>query len=129
MTYAKYLKSFELIQAVADVAEDSKACTAKWDELYTYVHANFGTCSDLNVDTEVASLKEMFALSFDDLKLRLHEIPPTILEECFPVWAARYLLISRGSINACIHIPTSTTFDEFVQRYGRRIKTAAGFQN
>lgn len=124
MTYAKYLKSFELIQAVADVAEDVKACTAKWDELFTYVHANFSTCSDLNVDAEVTSIKEMFDLSFDELKLRLHEIPPTILEECFPVWAARYLLMSCGGVNACISIAKSTTFSEFCQRYSSRIGSA-----
>ena len=118
MEYEKYLKSFELIQAVVDVAKDNDTCTAKWDELNTYIHANFSPCSDENFDADIDSIREMFKIPTDELKQKLYEIPPTISEECFPFAVHRYLICN---IKCHVFPSQSTTHEEFHRRHGRHI--------
>ena len=104
-----------------------------WDELYTYIFANFEQpesaahgdtvgATDENKNKlfpkdhpEIRSMTEMFKLNREEIEARLHEIPPTILEQCFPVWIARYLLAFR----VCpVRHGKLTTFSKFVEYYG-----------
>ncbi len=119
----------------------------KWDELYTFIFANFkepvtrfkrvweskSQVSDsqweqlkkenlTNADQEeLDSMNEMFKLAREELEEQLYEIPPVILEQCFPVWIARYLLGERS----CPVLPSRlATFDEFHNNYGFMVLNA-----
>lgn len=114
---------------------------AKWDNLYTYVYANFkqpessaesGPVGYAEKEKnemfpvehpEVQSMIEMFGLTREEIEARLQEIPPTILEQCFPVWMARYLLRFR---RVSVQPGLLTTFNQFHLDYGYMIIFAAG---
>jgi hypothetical protein len=149
--FEKYTNALALMDQVAEAAdvyrenefnEDLKIqVNAKWDNLYTYVYANFKQpetstesgpvgYSDKEKNEmfplehpEVQSMIEMFNLGREEIEARLQEIPPTILEQCFPVWMARYLLRFR---RVAVQPGLLTTFSKFHFDYGYMIIFAAG---
>jgi hypothetical protein len=114
-------------EIVAEDAQELKLICTQWDELYDYVFANFKNPesyrknSDVTVDItsevekELAGMKEMFKLNREEIEEQLYKIPPVILEQCFPVWMARYMLCF---CNVPISPLNVTTWDEFFKMYG-----------
>jgi len=142
MSYTKYIdalaKMDDIVSLSANVAvpEDKDELTAihtQWDELYTFVYANFkapaskrepgesgkdGVTVTPEVEKELESMKAMFKLDREEIEEQLYEIPPKILEQCFPVWMARYML-AFGRVPV---MPAKlTTFTEFHHMYGYMI--------
>jgi hypothetical protein len=119
------------------IAEDVHAA---WDELYTFIYANFPkpeTSSDTwhvscpsGYQDKHTSRKDpidhvegqdmvlMFKQDREQIIERLRSIPPVILAATFPVWVARYLLrFAKVPVDAA----RITTFNEFYRRYGNMI--------
>lgn len=141
--YTKYTTALALMDAVIAVVPDpdlpyeqreaardaaSDIVNIKWDELYTYVYdhfkqpdthgegsSRFHSDDDYDTHPEILSMREMFKLNRTDLEARLREIPPTILEQCFPVWIARHLL---RDYHAPIQPKKTLTFSKFHADYG-----------
>lgn len=104
-----------------------------WDNLYTFVHANFpapvsfGNSPYSNPAKEkyaedVNEMVVMFGKDRETLEEELRKIPPVIAEVAFPVWIARHLLWTQ---RVAISPNRLTTFNEFHQRYGYMICAAA----
>lgn len=100
-------------------------CTA-WDNLYTFVHANFpapastyGATEDVEkFAADVEEMVVMFGKNRETLEEELRKIPPVIAEVAFPVYIARYLLRDQ---RIAINPVKLSTFDEFHNRYGYMI--------
>lgn len=140
MNYSKYtnsLAAMDEIVALSNVigTEDEELLPVihtKWDELYTFVYANFkepdsrrgkdaSGKDSAEIEAELASIHEMLALNREEIEDRLYKIPPSILEQCFPGWMARYMLyFARVPVR-----PTKlTTFTKFNRLYGYMIKSS-----
>lgn len=146
--YTKYTDSLSMMDNIVaksdgvnyDIEKDEcKELHSLWDELYTYVYANFkepesrrseadekaGKCVKESVaevtpevKDELKSMMEMFRLNREEIEEQLYKIPPVILEQCFPVWMARYMLCF-GQVPV---MPTHlTTFNKFHSMYGYMI--------
>ncbi len=134
--FQEYITSLDLMDKVV-IAEDVHAA---WDELYTFIYANFPepeTASDTwhvscpggyqdkhkprkdPIDhIEGQDMVLMFKQDREQTIERLRSIPPVILAATFPVWVARYLLrFAKVPVNAA----RITTFNEFHRRYGNMI--------
>jgi hypothetical protein len=107
-------------------------CTA-WDNLYTFVHANFpapvsfGNSPFADPDKEkyaadVDEMVVMFSKNRETLEEELRKIPPVIAEVAFPVYIARHLL---RDFRIAVSPSQLTTFDEFHNRYGYMIISGA----
>jgi hypothetical protein len=144
--FQKYTRAIELMNAVpgyifrphgqgpardADVVE---AC-ARWDELYTFIYANFerpntyrefgevkyktmATWAHENPDAQ-QDIFDTYELlcehKQDEVLSRLTKVPPEYRDVVFPVAIARYLLAYK---KAAIDVQMLTTFEEFHNRYG-----------
>jgi hypothetical protein len=134
--FQEYITSLDLMDKVV-IAEDVHAA---WDELYTFIYANFPkpeTSSDTwhvscpsGYQDKHTSRKDpidhvegqdmvlMFKQDREQIIERLRSIPPVILAATFPVWVARYLLrFAKVPVDAA----RITTFNEFYRRYGNMI--------
>jgi len=144
--FQKYTRAIELMNAVpgyilrphgqgpqrdADVVE---AC-ARWDELYTFIYANFprpntyrefGEVKYKTMATWAHENPEAFQDILDvhqllqehkkdEVLARLTKIPPEYRDVVFPVAIARYLLAYK---RVPIDVRMLTTFEEFHNRYG-----------
>ena len=110
-----------------------------WDNLYEYVFANFKEpvskgsgkfCANTSekpqgeeVEEELASMDEMFSYNREEMEAKLYEIPPTILEQCFPVWMARYMLCWNHR-NVPVNPIRLKTFQKFHVLYGYMVINA-----
>jgi len=140
MLYTKYIdalaKMDDIVSLSANVAvpDDKAELTAihtQWDELYEFVYDNFKapvsvkkeglTCGESitevtpEIEEELESMREMFKLNREEIEEQLYKIPPTILEQCFPVWMARYMLCFG---NVPVMPSRLTTFTKFDNYYG-----------
>jgi len=143
MSYEKYTDSLDMMDALVtrsanktlvysntmlDDDTELTAIHADWDELYEYVYDNFKTPESRRkqgdtgkvtvtpeIEKELASMREMFKLNREEIEEQLHEIPPQILEQCFPVWMARYMLAFGRVPVMPMHL---TTWNKFHNYYG-----------
>ena len=157
--FEKYTRAIELMNAVpggigyneASNKPVAEAC-ARWDELFTFVHANFPRPNTYLEPMEVKYKKmarwahqnsdaqqdifDTYELlcehKQDEVLARLMTIPPEYRDTVFPVAIARYLLAYK---KVAVYPDCSTTFEEFHNRYAvmviegvnlnRRLKLAA----
>ena len=141
--FQKYTRAIELMNAVPDTifrphgqgpqrdADLVESC-ARWDELYTFVHANFarpntyhefGEREDVakwaheneEARMDIVDVHELLCKQKqDEVLARLMAIPPEYRDTVFPVAIARYLLCYR---KVSIDPRMLTTFEEFHNRY------------
>ena len=136
MSYKKYTDALTMMDAIVAITDAEYVCgtknaaEVKWDELYEFVYANFATPESGKetwtdkvevtdtVESELESMREMFSLEREEIEERMREIPVTILEQCFPVWMARYMLRFCNSPVGPVNLDT---FDKFHYMYGYMI--------
>lgn len=151
MTIDKYTHAIELMNAVPGGEHYSKAsedliveACARWDELYTFIYANFerpSTYHQFGEFDKVAHWAYENNEAYQDIAdvydlLRKHKqtevferltcIPPEYRDTVFPVAIARYLLAYKV---VPIWPDRVTTFDEFHSRYGVMVVESTRMQS
>jgi hypothetical protein len=126
--YEKYVDALKLMDATiaANKDEDRKGVSEKWDELYTFIHANFIVPDSAKGGFEFKAEYDLcrplidgtFAAPSAELEEQIRKIPPVILEVVWPVAIARYLL---RDVRIVWDHRKSSTFTEFHHRYGNMI--------
>ena len=138
--YAKYIETLRLMTEVVGVGNNDELINPAWDQLYTFIHANFPVpkSSVKNFDdatthqtikfcyetsTGMEEINECFDMlvgnhSQEEILQRLGSMPPGYSDEIFPVAIARFLLRYQ---NVRVDHRKLTTFDEFHVRYGAMI--------
>jgi hypothetical protein len=123
--YTKYIEALRMMDEVIAVGKDEKQTLTKWDELFTYIHANFESphigkaAEGYDVRVDYNYCRPVIDGSFrENMEEVIRSIPPILLDIVWPIGIARFLLReNRVKFNH----RWSTTFGEFHDRYGYMI--------
>jgi hypothetical protein len=140
MPFAKHIHVLQILSTVPDVQQNRESpmtpaeAETLWDQLFTYIHANWAEPATAAVDgvmkwssftaaekVEISDCGKMLAMSYKELEEKLNALPPYFAEYVFPVSVARYLLMRSGNKALPLNHRNLTTFKEFYRRYGTMI--------
>jgi len=134
--YEKYVTALRLMDQTILARTDPKVegetrhpVTVKWDELFTFIYANFEKPVSAKGCWNNPAFKEEYDLCrpfidgtfrapSEELESRIRRIPPVILDVVWPIAIARFLARDCG---LPFNHRESRTFTEFHYRYGNMV--------